>query len=34
MEAAMDIIYITGIFLFFILVAGLAYSCAKLGAIQ
>jgi hypothetical protein len=30
----MDLIYITGILLFFILVAGLAYGCSKLGGIQ
>ena len=30
----MDIIYIAGIFLFFILLAGMAYGCAKLGGIQ
>ena len=29
----MDLIYIAGIFLFFILVVGLAYGCAKLGGI-
>lgn len=30
----MDFIYILGIFLFFILLAGLAYGCSKLGGIQ
>jgi len=30
----MDLIYIAGIFLFFILLAGMAYGCAKLGGIQ
>ena len=30
----MDLVYITGIFLFFILLGGLAYGCAKLGGIQ
>lgn len=30
----MDLIYLTGIFLFFILLIGLAYGCAKLGGIQ
>jgi len=30
----MDLVYITGIFLFFILLAGMAYGCAKLGGIQ
>jgi hypothetical protein len=30
----MELIYIAGIFLFFILLAGMAYGCAKLGGIQ
>lgn len=30
----MDFIYIAGIFLFFILLIGLAYGCAKLGGVQ
>jgi len=30
----MDIIYISGIFLFFILLVGLAYGCSKLGGTQ
>lgn len=30
----MDLIYIAGIFLFFILLAGMAYGFAKLGGIQ
>jgi hypothetical protein len=30
----MDLIYIAGIFLFFILVAALAYGCAKLGGVK
>jgi hypothetical protein len=30
----MDVIYIAGIFLFFILISALAYGCAKLGGIN
>jgi hypothetical protein len=30
----MDLIYIAGIFLFFVLMAGMAYGCAKLGGLQ
>jgi len=30
----MDLIYIAGIFLFFILLVGMAYGCSKLGDIQ
>jgi len=30
----MELIYVAGIFLFFILIAALAYGCSKLGGIQ
>jgi hypothetical protein len=30
----MDLVYITGIFLLFAVLAGLAYGCAKLGGIR
>jgi hypothetical protein len=30
----MDFIYIAGIFLFFILLVGMAYGCSKLGGVQ
>jgi hypothetical protein len=30
----MELFYIAGIFLFFILMAGMAYGCSKLGGIQ
>jgi hypothetical protein len=30
----MELVYIAGIFLFFTLIASLAYGCAKLGGIQ
>jgi hypothetical protein len=30
----MDIIYIAGVFLFFILLVGMAYGCSKLGGMQ
>jgi hypothetical protein len=30
----MDLIYIAGIFLFFILLVGMAYGCSKLGGVQ
>lgn len=30
----MDIVYLAGVFLFFILLVCMAYGCAKLGGIQ
>jgi len=30
----MDLIYIAGIFLFFILLVGMAYGCSKLGGVE
>ncbi len=30
----MDLVYIAGVFLFFALIAGLAFGCARLGGAQ